>query len=79
MLYEVITDIKSSTLGKLIEFEGIVVVATKIKSALKKASYICTSCGEKKLTDVENPFEMSFEPVCSKCAQNMMLVEDESA
>lgn len=73
-----IEDIKSSTLGKLIEFEGIVVVATKIKSALKKASYICTSCGEKKLTDVENPFEMSFEPVCSKCAQNMMLVEDES-
>jgi replicative DNA helicase Mcm len=43
-----IEDIKSSTLGKLIEFEGIVVVATKIKSALKKASYICTSCGEKK-------------------------------
>ncbi|MBA2862641.1 minichromosome maintenance protein MCM [Methanococcus maripaludis] len=73
-----IEDVKSSTIGKLIEFEGIVVIATKIKSALKKAAYICTSCGEKKIQDIENPFEMSFEPICPKCAQNMALIEDES-
>ena len=31
-----IKDIKSNTLGKLIEFEGIIVLATKIKSILKR-------------------------------------------
>ncbi|MBM7409770.1 ATP-binding protein [Methanococcus maripaludis] len=73
-----IEDIKSGTLGKLIEFEGIIVIATKIKSALKKATYVCTQCGEKKIQEVENPFEAYFEPPCPKCAQNMTLIEDES-
>jgi len=74
-----IENIKSNTLGKLVEFEGVVVTATKIKSALKKGVYICGSCGEKTVIEVENPFEASFDPSCKKCGGgNLVLIEEES-
>ncbi|MBA2858320.1 replicative DNA helicase Mcm [Methanococcus maripaludis] len=73
-----IEDINCSTHGKLMEVEGVTVLATKIKMAMKKATYICTQCGEKKVQNIENPFEMNFEPICPKCAQSMALIEDES-
>jgi len=73
-----IEDIDSRCVGKLVEFEGDIAIASKTKVALQKAAYACTGCGEKKVIDIENPFEMNFEPICSKCAQNMMLLEDES-
>lgn len=41
-----IRDIKSSLLGKLICFEGVVVRASEIKSILLKGVFRCKSCGE---------------------------------
>ncbi|MBA2861787.1 minichromosome maintenance protein MCM [Methanococcus maripaludis] len=73
-----IEDINVETHGRLLEVEGIIVLATKIKMALKRGVHICTSCGEKKIEYIEKPFEAQFEPVCPKCAQNMMLLEDDS-
>jgi len=73
-----IEDIKGKTHGKLVEIEGIIVMATKIKLALKEAVHICTACGEKRRTKIERPFQANFDPVCPKCAQNMTLLEDES-
>uniref|UniRef100_A9A752 MCM family protein n=1 Tax=Methanococcus maripaludis (strain C6 / ATCC BAA-1332) TaxID=444158 RepID=A9A752_METM6 len=73
-----IEDIKGVTYGKLVEIEGIVVMATKIKLALKEGVYVCTSCGSKEVVNYERPFEVQFEPICSKCAQNMSLVDQES-
>ena len=74
-----IKDIKSNTLGKLIEFEGIIVLATKIKSILKKAVYICNSCGKKTVVDIENPYEYSPDSKsCKECNGLLQLIESES-
>lgn len=73
-----IEDIKGEHYGKLVEIEGIVVMATKIKLALKEAMYICASCGQKKKVTVERPFEVQIDPICPKCAQNMLLLDEES-
>ena len=73
-----IEDINVETHGRLLEVEGIIVLATKIKMALKRGLYLCTSCGERKIVDIEKPFEAQFEPICPKCAQNMLLMEDDS-
>ncbi len=74
-----IKDIKSSTLGKLIEFEGIIVLATKIKSILKKGVYICNSCGKKTVINIENPYEYSPESKsCKECNGTLQLIESES-
>ncbi len=74
-----IKDIKSSTLGKLIEFEGIIVLATKIKSILKKGVYICNSCGKKTVINIENPYEYAPESKsCKECNGTLQLIESES-
>ena len=74
-----IKDIKSSTLGKLIEFEGIIVLATKIKSILKKAVYQCLSCDNKIPLDIDNPYEFNPDSkTCKKCNGIMKLIEGES-
>jgi replicative DNA helicase Mcm len=72
-----IEDIKVKTYGKMMEVEGIIVLATKIKMAMKRACFVCTQCGEKKVVNIDNPHEAFFEPVCPKCAQNMLLLEDD--
>ena len=73
-----ISDIKSHTIGKLVEFEGIVVTATKIKSVLKKAVFICSKCGKKISINIDNPFEPFEEPSCEKCGGNdLVLIENE--
>ena len=48
-----IEDIRSKTLGKLVEFEGIIVMASKIKPMLKKAYYICPKCGRELAKEVD--------------------------
>ncbi|ABR56721.1 MCM family protein [Methanococcus aeolicus Nankai-3] len=75
-----IKDIKSSTIGKLIEFEGIIVLATKIKSILKKAVYQCSSCGNPPISlDIDNPYEFNYDSkTCKKCNGIMKLIEGES-
>lgn len=74
-----IKDIKSSTLGKLIEFEGIIVLATKIKSILRKGVYMCNNCGKKTVIDIENPYEYSPESKsCKECNGTLQLIESES-
>jgi len=71
-------DINSDTVGKILEFECEILSGSDIKTALKRGTYVCTACGQKKVVDIENAFEISFEPACSKCGQNMLLLEDES-
>ncbi|WP_421078367.1 minichromosome maintenance protein MCM [Methanothermococcus sp. Ax23] len=76
-----IKDIKSSTLGKLIEFEGIIVLATKIKSILKKAVYVCNNCGNRVVVNIDNPYEYNPESKsCTneKCNGILQIVENES-
>jgi replicative DNA helicase Mcm len=74
-----IKDIKSSTLGKLVEFEGIIVLATKIKSILKRAVYICNNCGKKTIINIENPYEYNPESkYCKECNGTLQLIESES-
>ncbi|MBP2144507.1 replicative DNA helicase Mcm [Methanococcus voltae] len=75
-----IEDIKSNKLGKLVEFEGVITVSTKIKSALKKAKFICPKCGNIINTSIENPFEGYIEPMCSNknCGELMNLNEENS-
>ena len=76
-----IKDIKSNTLGKLIEFEGIIVLATKIKSILKKAVYRCNNCENKIVINIDNPYEYSPESKsCNveNCNGTLQIVENES-
>lgn len=73
-----IEDLDADMVGKLVEVEGIVTTATQKMSSLKRAVYICPSCGQKKEVFIENPFEMNFEPTCPKCAQSMGLIRPES-
>ena len=74
-----IRDIKSNLLGKLIEIEGIIVLATKIKSMLKRGVFICNSCGEKTVITVDNPFEHNIDSVvCRKCGGSLHLIESQS-
>ncbi|EHP87216.1 ATP-binding protein [Methanotorris formicicus] len=74
-----ISDIKSHTIGKLVEFEGIVVTATKIKTVLKKAKFTCSKCGNENITKyIDNPFEIFEEPRCEKCgSDDLILIENE--
>jgi len=73
-----IENINSNSIGKIIEFEGEIIMTSPIKSALKNAVYKCRECGGVKKEEIENPFLMQFEPICPKCAQQMTLIEDES-
>jgi len=74
-----IKDIKSNTLGKLIEFEGIVVLATKIKSILKKATFVCDKCKYSIKKTINNPYESIPESIpCGKedCNGSMEINEN---
>ncbi|MBB6402422.1 replicative DNA helicase Mcm [Methanococcus maripaludis] len=71
-------DLKSIHIGKLVEFDGKIKNAKKIVSGIKKLGLICTSCGEIRIKNIDNPFETSLENSCPRCAQNMYLLNDES-
>ncbi|XRP97794.1 AAA family ATPase (plasmid) [Methanocaldococcus sp. 16A] len=71
-----IEDIKSKIVGKLVEFEGVITVATKIISMLKKGVFICPKCGSKIIKEYNNIFEPFSAPKC--CENECMLLEDES-
>jgi replicative DNA helicase Mcm len=71
-----IGDIKSKCVGKLVEFEGIINMATNIKSALKVGVYRCNECGKEKTIHYSN----IFQTVVPKCCNNskMELIDNAS-
>ncbi len=73
-----IEHINSQSIGKIVEFDGDIIMTSPIKSALKTGKYVCSQCGEIKNVTIENPFLAHFEPMCPKCGQEMTLNEDES-
>ncbi len=48
-----IRDIKSRDIGKLIEFEGIIVSASKLRPILKRGYFICKKCGKAFYEDID--------------------------
>ncbi|ENN95720.1 MCM family protein [Methanocaldococcus villosus KIN24-T80] len=71
-----IEKIKSKDIGKLVEFEGIIVMASKIKPMLKKGFYICPKCGRKSVKEID--FLKDCEEVICKCGEVMELIDDRS-
>ena len=70
-----IGDIKSRCVGKLVEFEGIINMATNIKSALKVGVYRCNECGKEKTIYYSNIFQ-TVVPKC--CNSKMELIDNAS-
>ena len=73
-----IEDIRSKDLGKLVEFEGIVAMASKVYSALVKGVYVCPNCGET-ITVFIDPLDppASVEEIpCNLCGKSAKLDED---
>jgi replicative DNA helicase Mcm len=71
-----IEDIKSRYIGKLVEFEGIITIASKIIPMLKKAVFLCPKCGKKIVREYDNIFEPFSYPKC--CETECILLENES-
>jgi len=71
-----IGDINSEKVGKLVEFEGVITVATKIFLILKKGVFVCQKCGNKIIKEYNNIFEPFLPPKC--CENECMLLDDES-
>ncbi|XRP96924.1 ATP-binding protein [Methanocaldococcus sp. 16A] len=70
-----IEDIKSDTLGRLIEFEGIIAKASKIKPMLKKAYYICPKCGREVVKEIDI-FITNPEKALCECGAELNLIDD---
>ena len=72
-----IEDIRSKNLGKLVEFEGIIVMASKIKPMLKKAYYLCPKCGREVVREIDILNADSEKVVC-ECGTELDLIEHKS-
>ncbi len=72
-----IEDIRSKNLGKLVEFEGIIVMASKIKPMLKKAYYLCPKCGREVVREIDILNTNSEKAVC-ECGAELNLIEHKS-
>jgi len=66
-----IEDINSALLSKIVEFEGIVSIASTRKTVLKKAVYSC-NCGNKDEKVFNNVITSSPDKIC-KCGKKMEL------
>ncbi|MBA2861830.1 ATP-binding protein [Methanococcus maripaludis] len=71
-----IEDINSAKIGKVVEFEGIISIASSKKVMLKKGAYTC-GCGNNREETLDNMFE-DISKVWCKCGKEMMLNELES-
>ncbi|ADG12866.1 MCM family protein [Methanocaldococcus infernus ME] len=71
-----IKDIGSKYINKLVEFEALIILASKRKPILKKAYYYCEKCGSSLKEEIDI-FNFSEERVC-KCGSIMKLIEDKS-
>ncbi|WP_456472722.1 ATP-binding protein [Methanocaldococcus sp.] len=71
-----ISDIGSKYINKLVEFEGIIVLASKKKPILKKAYYVCEKCGKSYFKDIDI-FNFNEIERC-ECSSQLILIEDKS-
>ncbi|WP_423792498.1 ATP-binding protein [Methanocaldococcus indicus] len=69
-----IEDIKSRYVSRLIEFEGIITTATKIKPILKTGFFICEKCGKTFYEDIDLFSEKKV--IC--CGEEAKLIEEKS-
>jgi len=67
-----IEDIRSKDIGRLIEFEGIVAMASKVQSAIVKGVYVCSRCGEIINVPIDplNPPGPPEKIICSRCGSS---------
>ncbi|WP_456371621.1 ATP-binding protein [Methanocaldococcus sp.] len=72
-----VEDIRSNSLGKLVEFEGIIVMASKIRPMLKYAYYICPKCGREYYKEIDILNFESEKSVC-ECGSELNLIENKS-
>ncbi|MBA2850846.1 replicative DNA helicase Mcm [Methanococcus maripaludis] len=72
-----IEDINSASLSKLVEFEGIVSIASARKTVLKKAVYSC-SCSNKTEHVFDNVLKSKLDKPQCKCGKTMTLNESKS-
>ncbi|ACX72621.1 MCM family protein [Methanocaldococcus vulcanius M7] len=72
-----VEDIKSNTLGKIVEFEGIIVMASKIRPILKKAYYFCPKCGKSVIKEVDF-LKIAEEKEYCECKSELNLIEEKS-
>ncbi|NPA62888.1 MAG: minichromosome maintenance protein MCM [Methanococci archaeon] len=72
-----VEDIKSNTLGKIVEFEGIIVMASKIRPILKKAYYFCPKCGKSMIKEVDF-LKIEEEKEYCECKSELNLIEEKS-
>ena len=72
-----IEDIRSKDIGRLVEFEGIVAMATKVHTALVRGTYICPHCGEITSITIDplNP-PTPLNKIKCKCGEDAYLDED---
>lgn len=73
-----IRDVNSKYIGKLVEFEGIVTIATSIQAMLKVGVYVCPKCGQKYKIEYDNIFTEFKIPKCNSCECECSFIEDES-
>ena len=73
-----VEDISSFDIGKLVEFEGDIISATKVRALLKKAYYICKNCGNMKKYTISDYFKKIPRAICKECKEEMVLDFDSS-
>jgi replicative DNA helicase Mcm len=76
-IVKTLEDIRSSHVGKLIEFEGIVAIASKVKTYISKKYLTCNKCGYSWYmeNDIFNPPTVKS---CPKCGGEIIVDEDKS-
>ncbi|HID47423.1 MAG TPA: minichromosome maintenance protein MCM [Methanococcaceae archaeon] len=68
-----IEEISAFDINKLVEFEGDIISATRVRALLKKAYFICRRCGEIKKYTIADYFKDIPRVVCKDCNEEMVL------
>ena len=82
--YKKLSDISSRDVGKLVEFEGLIIQASRMKSRIVTATYQCPKCGSKKTIELglwDDPEKVGKNLTCPRdnCdSKYMMYKENES-
>ncbi|ACV25413.1 MCM family protein (plasmid) [Methanocaldococcus fervens AG86] len=72
-----IEEIRKSHKGKLIEFEGIIAVASKVKGYTEKKCFVCQKCGYEWLAE-NNLFDPIKIKKCPRCGGDVVYNEEKS-
>ena len=70
-----IDEIRSKHIGKLVEFEGIISISSKVKSFISKKCFVCQNCGHEwhADNDIFNPITLRK---CPKCGGGVVINEN---